>query len=586
MLFYFYENLCITLIFRTKSHEEQKKLMKICRKNLKMIKGLLKYSEINYHHRYELMNAEYENLNNNFDKAVKSYTYAIRYARLNKYIQDEALIWERSGLFFKSQNQPEAAQFYFSNAYKAYAKWGAKAKLIQMKEEYAGFISSEDIGLKSNNLDLDTILKTINLISGEMVLENILKGLMNLLTENAGADRAFLVTKEKDKKVIKASLDISNNEIQVLQDLPFDQFEDISHSVVNYVMRTGETLVLEDAGAKLPYSNDEHILRNKIKSVVCLPLKHAGQGFAYLYLENRLLSGAFTQERIEILQVMATQTAISLQNAMLLDQTTRLNMELKQEVEVRKAVEENLRINEKRLEQYNANLEFKVKERTIDLQSEKEKSDELLLNILPMDIARELKEKGTAQAKKYESVTVLFTDFKGFSIVAEKMSADDLVSEIDFCFKEFDRIIQKYPIEKIKTIGDSYMAVGGLPITNQTHAIDVIKAALELRDFIEDHKQKNKAKGKPIFEVRIGAHSGNVVAGIVGLKKFAYDIWGDTVNLASRMESSSEAGKVNISGTTYELVKDHFDCTYRGKIKAKNKGEVDMYFVEGLKSKN
>lgn len=583
MLFYFYENLCITPIFSTKSPEEQKRLLKICRKNIKLIKGLLKYSEINYQHRYELMNAEYESLNNNFDQAVKSYTYAIRYARLHKYVNEEALIWERAGLFFKSQNQPEAAQFYFSNAYKAYSKWGAKAKLDQMKEAYSGFISAEEIGLKSNNLDLDTILKTINLISGEMVLENILTGLMKLVTENAGAERAFLVTKEKDKKVIKASLDISNNEIRVLQDDPFDQFEEISHSVVNYVIRTGETLVLEDASAKLPYSNDEYILRNKIKSVVCLPLKHAGEGFAYLYLENGLLSGAFTKERIEILQVMATQTAISLQNAMLLEQTTHLNEELKQEVEVRKEVEENLRINEKRLEEYNANLEFKVNERTIDLQSEKEKTDELLLNILPLDIARELKEKGTAQAKKYESVSVLFTDFVGFSIIAENMSADELVSEIDYCFKEFDRIIQKYPIEKIKTIGDAYMAVGGLPVINQTHAEDVIKAALEIRDFIEEHKRKKKAQNKPIFEVRIGVHTGNVVAGIVGLKKFAYDIWGDTVNLASRMESSSEAGRINISGTTYELVKDQFVCTYRGKIMAKNKGVVDMYFVEGVK---
>ena len=222
-------------------------------------------------------------------------------------------------------------------------------------------------------------------------------------------------------------------------------------------------------------------------------------------------------------------------------------------------------------------------ERTIDLQSEKEKSDKLLLNILPLDIARELKEKGAVQSKKYESVSVLFTDFKGFSIIAEEMEADELVSEIDYCFKEFDQIIEKYPIEKIKTIGDSYMAVGGLPVTNQTHAVDVIKAALEIRDFLEGLKKKKEAQNKPVFEIRIGIHTGNVVAGIVGLKKFAYDIWGDTVNLASRMESSSEAGRINISGTTYELVKEHFVCTYRGKIKAKNKGEVDMYFVEGVK---
>lgn len=584
MLFYFYENLCITPIFDARSTEEKKQLLKVCRKNISLIKGLLKFSEVNYRHRYELMNAEYHSMLNKFDKAVKAYTYAIRFARLHKYIQDEAITWERAGVFFLSQNQPETAQFYFTNAYKAYAKWGAEAKLTQMKEKYATLISSDEIQRNLYNLDLETILKTINLISGEIVLEKILNGLMNLVVENAGAERAFLVTSENGSKVIKASVDVSSNEITVLQDIPYDEFNNISHSILNYVMRTGETLVLEDASNKMPFSNDDYISDNEIKSVVCLPLKHGGVGFAYLYLENKFLTGAFTRERVEILQVMATQTAIALQNAMLLTRTTQLNADLIQEVEVRKTVEENLRLNEKRLEEYNANLEFKVNERTLDLQIEKEKSDELLLNILPVDIAKELKEKGTAQAKKYNSVSVLFTDFKGFSLIAERMDADELVSEIDHCFKQFDRIIQRHGIEKIKTIGDAYMAVGGLPVINQTHATDVIHAALEIRDFIEAYKKKNASLNKPIFEVRIGIHTGNVVAGIVGLKKFAYDIWGDTVNLAARMESSSEAGKINISGVTYELVKDKFTTTYRGKIQAKNKGEVDMYFVEGVKN--
>lgn len=405
-------------------------------------------------------------------------------------------------------------------------------------------------------------------------------GLMQLVSENAGADRAFLITIEKDKKLIKASIDNSTNEIEVMQNISYDEFEEISHSVINYVLRSGETLVLEDATKTSPYSDEDYISANNIKSILCIPQKYSGVGFSLLYLENSSLSGAFTKERIEILQVMATQTAISLQNAMLLESTNQLNSQLIQEVEVRKEVEENLKLNEKRLEEYNTNLEAKVRERTEDLQQEMEKSDRLLLNILPLDIARELKEKGSAQSKKYESVTVLFTDFKGFSIIAEQMTAVDLVAEIDYCFKEFDRIIEKHGIEKIKTIGDSYMAVGGMPMENSTHPFDVINAAIEIRDFIENHKQKCINENKPIFELRIGIHTGNVVAGIVGLNKFAYDIWGDTVNIASRMESSSESGKINVSGVTYELVKEDFDCTHRGKVKAKNKGEVDMYFVE------
>lgn len=582
-LFYFYENLCITPIFGRRSKDEQKQLLKIAKKNLRLFKGLLKYSELNYRHRYEVMNAEYESMQGNYDEALKSFTYALRFARQNRYIQDEAIIWERAGQFLRRQNQDEAAEFYFSNAYKAYAKWGAKAKLKQMKEEYHGLISNEEMNPKSTNLDLNTILKTINLISGEMVLGNILKGLMDLITENAGADRAFLIVEEDGVKIIKASLDVSKSEVKVMQEIHFDQFDEISHAVVNFVARTGDPLVLEDARTRLPYSNEAYVIQHQLKSVVCMPLKHAGEAFAYLYLENRLLPGAFTDERVEIIQVMASQTAISLQNARLLERTTQLNEQLMQEVEVRKAAEANLRINERRLEEYNANLESKVRERTLDLQSEKEKSDELLLNILPSDIAKELKEKGTAQAQKYGSVTVMFTDFKGFSIIAENMSADDLVSELDFCFKEFDRIIQRYGIEKIKTIGDAYMAVGGLPVVNDGHAVNVVKAALEIRDFMDQHGKKRAAQNKPVFEVRIGIHTGNVVAGIVGLKKFAYDIWGDTVNLAARMESSSEEGKINISGTTYQLIKDQFQCHYRGKILAKNKGEVDMYFVEDFK---
>jgi class 3 adenylate cyclase len=205
-----------------------------------------------------------------------------------------------------------------------------------------------------------------------------------------------------------------------------------------------------------------------------------------------------------------------------------------------------------------------------------------LLNILPAEVAEELKEKGRTEAKLFEQVTVMFTDFKGFTQTAEKLSPRELVAEIDAAFSAFDHIISKYNIEKIKTIGDSYMCVGGLPVANQTNAADVVTAALQIQRYMEEQVEERRKKGKEAFEIRIGIHTGPVVAGIVGVKKFAYDVWGDTVNIASRMESSGEAGKVNISGETYEMVKDVFRCCHRGKIKAKNKGEINMYFVEGL----
>ncbi|HNP55314.1 MAG TPA: adenylate/guanylate cyclase domain-containing protein [Ferruginibacter sp.] len=213
------------------------------------------------------------------------------------------------------------------------------------------------------------------------------------------------------------------------------------------------------------------------------------------------------------------------------------------------------------------------------VQREKKRSDELLLNILPAAVAEELKQKGESEAQSIDEVTVLFTDFKGFTQLSEKMTPRELVSEINECFSAFDQIMQRHGIEKIKTIGDSYMAAGGLPTPNQTHAEDVVNAALEIQSFMQSMKQQKAAAGKPYFDIRIGIHTGPVVAGIVGLKKFAYDIWGDTVNTASRMESSGEAGKVNISASTYEKVKDKYACEYRGKITAKGKGEIDMYFI-------
>jgi class 3 adenylate cyclase len=215
------------------------------------------------------------------------------------------------------------------------------------------------------------------------------------------------------------------------------------------------------------------------------------------------------------------------------------------------------------------------------IQKEKERSETLLLNILPGEVAEELKAKGESVARNFEEVTVLFTDFKEFTSIAESLSAQELVAEINTCFKAFDDIITFYGIEKIKTIGDAYMAAGGLQATNSTTAKEVVLAGLDMQSFMNARKKELKEMGKSFFEMRVGIHTGQVVAGIVGVKKFQYDIWGDTVNIASRMESSGKVGKVNISATTYDHIKDDpgFSFSKRGRINAKNKGMMEMYFV-------
>ncbi len=209
------------------------------------------------------------------------------------------------------------------------------------------------------------------------------------------------------------------------------------------------------------------------------------------------------------------------------------------------------------------------------IEQEKQKSDELLLNILPFEVAEELKANGKTVAKNYDEVSVLFTDFVGFTANSERIGVQDLLTELNICFTEFDNIMGRYGLEKIKTIGDAYLAVSGLPLKDENHANNAVKAAIDILQFIQNRKRDNPNA----LDIRIGIHSGNVIAGIIGVKKFAYDIWGDTVNTAARMEQASETGRINVSDETFQLAKNNFSFEPRGSIRVKGKGEINMYFV-------
>lgn len=225
----------------------------------------------------------------------------------------------------------------------------------------------------------------------------------------------------------------------------------------------------------------------------------------------------------------------------------------------------------------------KIEKTTKELESEKKKSDALLSNILPAHIAEELKSNGSVVPRRHKSVSILFTDFVGFTRIAGKISAEELIQELSGCFYQFDEITQRNKVKKLKTMGDSYMCCAGLKNDDNAHPVHICLAALEIKKIMDQTREIKETLGLDYWELRIGIHTGPVTSGVVGKSRFAYDIWGESVNTASRMESSGTPGRINISETTYEKVKYFFDCQYRGKINAKSLGKIDMYYLNSIK---
>ena len=237
-------------------------------------------------------------------------------------------------------------------------------------------------------------------------------------------------------------------------------------------------------------------------------------------------------------------------------------------------------LNKEVIEEEVANRTGQLKLEKENIEKEKEISEAILNNILPAETTAELKKHGQSNTKLHENVTVLFCDFQGFTGISEKLPPQELVACLSECFGAFDKIMTEENLEKIKTVGDCYICAGGLKNKDDGNPVRVINTAIKMMQFLKEYNIAMVKKGKPEFVARIGINTGQVVAGIVGIKKYAYDIWGDTVNLAARMEQHSESGRINISESTYALVKNHFNCRDRGKVEAKGKGAVNMYFID------
>jgi histidine kinase len=397
----------------------------------------------------------------------------------------------------------------------------------------------------SRQLDITTLIKSGEAILSEIRIEPLLEKLMHYSIENAGAQEGYFILKRDNEWVVEARAKASGSPRFTTVQQKLSNNHLVSEQVINDTEKKGEIVLLNNASENPVYQKDEVIKSQKTLSLLCLPLKHKGRITGFLYLVNNMLTNAFAEERIDLLNLMTGQISMAIENALLYEE-----------------------------------MENQVAQRTEQLRKEKKKTDELLTNILPDEVAEELKEQGKTKARKYEEVSVMFTDFISFSSISRNMSPEELVHDIDEYFSAFDGIISKYGIEKIKTIGDAYMCASGLPIEDSEHAKKMLKAALEIRNLVAQKNGERKKMSKNQYEIRIGINSGPVVAGIVGTKKFAYDIWGDTVNIAARLESRSEAGRINISASTAKLLGNDYVLTSRGKIEAKNVGELEMFFVE------
>jgi class 3 adenylate cyclase len=566
----FYHSLSILALLK-KKHPQEKELLAKLVENQNMMKLWAKSAPGNFKAKYLFIESELALFKKKYARAAELYNETINEGQRSNLPHVTGIIFERCAEYYFNKGFNDLANLLIRDSWLEYGKWGAVVKVKQLESNYpqlsqiweshdknmrkASSFGMNNLTTSSSSIDLQSIFKASTSISEEVVFERLLDKLLKILIENAGAQNGYIVMVRDGKLFVEAASKMDKGSQFEFQNNPLASVAGIPKAIVQLVFYTSETLILNDAAADNRFAKDDYIQDIKPKSILCLPILLQGKCIAIVYLENLIASDVFTPARLEVLNLLSGQMAVSINNALLY-----------------------------------ANLEHKVAERTAEIELQKElieieknKSDLLLLNILPYEIAEELKKTGKSVPKKYDNVSVMFTDFKGFTQISEKLDPETLVSKIDTFFGEFDRIMDKHGVEKIKTIGDAYMCVSGLPIEATDHALDIINAAIEIQEYMDQHKAEALARGENYFEIRIGVNSGPVVAGVVGSKKFAFDIWGDTVNTAARMESNAQVGQINISGSTYELVKDHFECTSRGKIEAKHKGEIEMFFVGNRK---
>jgi len=574
LVFRFYDSLARLAACTDASTGRRHQHLRVVAANQKHLARWARHCPSSHLHKWHLVEAELARLRGDAAEAMRNYDQAVDLARRNGFLQEEALANELAARFYLSLGKVRIARTFMTDALYTYDKWGAEAKVAYLETVHPDLVmrmalsGPDHLDVTSSHssthsvtsstgrsgLDLLAVLKAFQVISGEIRLGSLLERMMAIVVENAGAQRGLLVLDTDGKLFVEAESAPESPAVEVMQHLPMRELDSAAQSVLNYVMRIQEPVVLADAASEGSFSKDSYIARVRPRSILCMPLVHQGKLNGLLYLENNLATGAFTPSRVEVLKMLASEIVISLENARLY----------------------------RRLEDHNVILERKVRERTQELRDanellaqEKRKSENLLLNVLPAKVASQLKEFGKAEPESFENVTVYLSDFVDFTRKSTTLEPRVLIDELNDLFTEFDNIVTRHGCERIKTIGDAYLCVCGMPDEYPDHAHRVLSVAIEVIRYLEERKRTS-----PIpWEVRIGVHSGRVVGGVVGVKKYIYDVFGDTINTASRMEHLSEPMRINVSEATVALTQDRFLFEERTPAEVKGKGTMRMFYL-------
>jgi histidine kinase len=507
-------------------------------------------------HRVDLVLAELHRINGRYTDAFASFERSIAQAARYQFLADEGIANELAARMAGMIGQMDVARTYARQALDCFRRWGAQGKVALLEQRYpevaqrfAGGSSTESSSTSTStshghgtSLDLASVVKASHVLAGEIDIDALLPKLMTIVMENAGAERGMLLLERQGQWRIEAESDLNHGQTRLMHSASPDGY--LPLSLLSYVVRTHEAVVLADAGTSRQFMSDDYVKRRQPRSVLCIPITRQHTIIGVIYLENNLVTGAFTDERLEVLNLLSVQMGISIENAMLYE-----------------------------------SLERKVQERTAALEEEQRKSERLLLNVLPAVIVERLKQGETTIADRSSNVTVLFADIVDFTHLSASIEPEQVVDILNTVFNHFDDLVERYGVEKIKTIGDAYMAVGGIPEPREDHADVMVRLALDMQASVP---LLARAVGLDSIKIRVGIHTGSVIAGVIGRSKFSYDLWGDTVNTAARMESHGMPGRVHVSEDVIRHLNGHataFTIEQREQIEIKGKGLMTTYFV-------